>query len=130
MKCPECFEDVMSDESECPYCGTYLGCGDSGDGFGGNYVSLMTVSNETEAAKIRDLLDSQSVPARISPYRADEKSADEWGEITVPEDMLHFASSAVKACLGKDTGIPDNGSVIPEEELEDYDEEDSEEDEI
>ena len=126
MKCPECFEDVMADESECPYCGTYLGCGDSGYGCGSDYVSLMTVSNETEAAKIRDLLDSQGVPARISPYSAEEKTLDEWGEITVPEDMIHFASSVVKACLGKDTEIPETVETMPEEDLEEYDE--SEED--
>lgn len=131
MKCPDCYEEVIIGDLNCPYCGAELEdlLADPEETRG--LVSLVTVSDETEAYCIKDLLENHGIPATIesfkgtsSLYMADE---DVWGEILVSQGALDLAFSVVNNYT-ESTGKPIHmEEVTPDEEDEDEDEESSEE---
>lgn len=124
MKCPECFEEVMSGDADCPYCGAYLGYSSGGS----QHVTLVTVCDEQEALCLRDLLENQGISARIVSYASSSSlygDSDDWGEITVPEDSVEFADSIVNSYMKGASGpVP---APMPADDLDDDDQENEDE---
>ncbi len=129
MKCPDCFEEVIVGDINCPYCGAELEDiidldSDESRGF----VSLVTVSDETEAYCIKDLLENHGIPAAIESYKRNGSSLyscedDAWGEILVSQGSMDLAFSVVNTYT-ESTGRPvDMEEIVADEE----DEEDEEE---
>jgi uncharacterized protein YbaR (Trm112 family) len=89
MKCPECFEEVLEGDQSCPYCGAELEQdveSDIEDEKG--LFSILTVSDETEAFSIKDILENEGIPVLIRSHSSREMSdydysTDAWGEVLV-----------------------------------------------
>ena len=130
MRCPECFEEIVLGDADCPYCGADLGAlMDVDSDNDRNFVTLVTVCDEHEAFCIRDLLENQGIQARISPYGTNSSSflteSDEWGEIIVSESALTFADKIVSAYMASSSRPP--CQEVPSDD--DIDEDSYEEDE-
>ncbi len=133
MKCPDCFEEVIVGDLNCPYCGAELeDIIDLAPEENRGYVSLVTVSDESEAYCIKDLLENHGIPAIIESYKGSGSEGyasddDDWGEILVNRPSLDLAFAIVHNYT-ESAGRPVTMEEIePDEEPEDDDQEENEE---
>jgi len=103
MKCPECLEEVVEGDLHCPYCGATLeeeiDCEMEEDK---GFTHLLSVSDESEAFAIKELLETNGIPVLIrSQGNNKEKdsldySSDTWGEVLVNRVDLNNSLSIVQ----------------------------------
>lgn len=98
MKCPDCFEEVVIGEVNCPYCGGELDDTLSSED-DNRLESVATVVDEAEAYCIKDLLENHGIPAVIESYRLNNNGFsyddDIWGEVFVAGSNVDLACSVV-----------------------------------
>lgn len=134
MRCPDCFAEVLEGDQNCPYCGADLEdimdlAPNAKEETG--FIPLVTVSDETEAYCIKDLLEGNGIPVLLEPAKSDIPSLysgddDVWGEILVNRSMSDLAYAIVNN-FNESGGVPVNQEQIePDEEEEEEESEQTE----
>lgn len=129
MKCPDCYEEVVVGDTDCPYCGAELNGYMDIDFEDDTFVTLATISDEQEAYCLRDLLENQGITAKIERYGKKTGSFladdDAWGEIDVASSSLNFAESIVTAYMASASKSALVEVIPPEDEDEEEDEDEN-----
>jgi len=123
MRCPDCYEEVIVGDLNCPYCGADIEeIIDLDPGETRGLMSLVTVSDETEAYAIKDLLENHGIPAAIESYKGSgsiyTSDDDVWGEILVPQGSLDLAFNVVNTYT-ESAGKPIYMEEVTSDEYED-----------
>lgn len=124
MKCPECLEEVVDGEYNCPYCGANLEEEmDSELEDEKGFASVLSVSDEQEAFSIKELLESNEIPVFIRPHTGGGVPEDygqdaSWGEILVNKIDFENSLSIIQKYMDaqRELLIQDE---VQDEELED-----------
>ena len=103
MKCPDCLEEVMEGDLDCPYCGACLDeeieCEPEEEK---GLSHLLSLSDESEAYAIKELLENSGIPVIIQPLIAVKDRGgldygpDTWGDILVNGADLDNSLSIVQ----------------------------------
>lgn len=125
MKCPDCLEEVVDGDLNCPYCGASLDeetdCDLEEEK---SFTHLLSLSDEPEALAIKELLEANGIPVIIRSHRTHREhdalnySVDTWGEILVNRVDLENSLSIVQKYMDTQREL-----LIQEEDRDPSDEE-------